>query len=178
MVNRIYTFKNPALREISESIDVADAKEIVTDLKDTLKDLGPYGSGLSAVQIGVLSRVFVMQEQITTHDEPKIIVLINPEVENVFKGPALSSYEGCLSIPGVFTYVKRPASVTMSYFDEEGKKQRAVFNAQGAAVALHEYDHLNGIWFVDRAFNRYYRKDFWKKYKVKLIAKSDIYNYV
>lgn len=180
MVRQLCSFKEPVLREKSKFVDLADPKNkvIIQDLKDTLEDLGPYGAGLSAIQLGSPDSVFVMKEQVVVDDEePKTLVIINPKIVSIFKGPTIPSYEGCLTIPGVFAYVDRPSSVTMSYLDEEGNEKKRVFNSQGAAVALHEYDHLNGIWFVDRAFNHSYRRNFYKKTKVKLKVMIDPYNY-
>jgi len=177
MIKQVLSFKESKLRGTSPYVEPIGpyCKEVIQDLKDTFEDLGPYGAGLSAIQIGHFARVFVMQDQAVT--DPKLIVMVNPKVESVFRGPLMLSYEGCLSIPGVFTRVQRPSSVTMSYDDEEGKKQKRVFNSLNAFVALHEYDHLNGTWFVDRAYNNMYRRLFWRKNKVKLKAMVDPYKY-
>lgn len=180
MIRQLCSFREPILREESKFVDLADPKNkvIINDLKDTFEDLGPYGAGLSAVQIGALSRVFVMKEQITTDKkEPKTLVIINPKIVSIFKGPVAPSYESCLSIPGVFAYVDRPSSATISYLDEDGNEKKRVFNAQGAAIALHELDHCNGIWFVDRALNHSYRRDFYRRTKIKLKAIGDPYSY-
>jgi len=179
MTKKIISFKHPMLRSTSPHVEPTSSycKEVVQALKETFEELGPLAAGLSAVQIGELARVFVMREQLTTEGEPKVLLLINPKIKSIFVGATTNSYEGCISIPGVLMYVQRPASVTMTYCDEEGVEQERVFNAQGASVALHEFDHLTGIWFVDRASNYKYRRDFWKKNKVKLKAVSDPYEY-
>lgn len=180
MIRQLCSFRETVLREKSKFVDLSDPKNkvIINDLKDTLKDFGPYSAGLSAIQLGSPDRVFVMKEQITTDKkEPKTLVIVNPKIVSIFKGPTVPSYEGCLTIPGVFAYIDRPSSVTMSYLDEDGNEKKRVFNSQGAAVALHEYDHLNGIWFVDRAFNHSYRRDFYRRTKIKLKVISDPYSY-
>jgi peptide deformylase len=176
MNNQIYTIKDPILREISESVDEKEIDEVVDNLTKVFKEIMSYGAGLSAVQIGILSRAIIMQDELAQEKETPLI-LINPKIDILNKGTLMHSYEGCLSIPGVFAYVQRPQSVTVSYLDEKNKKQKRIFSGQNAAVFLHEYDHLNGVWFIDRAFNRHYRREFERRNKVKLKTITDPYKY-
>jgi len=179
MVRQICTIKDEILREVSGPVYKIDAgvKSIVQDLKDTLGDLGPYGAGLSAIQIGIPSRIFVFNQYPAMDEKDGPTVVINPIIESIFQGPVQSSYEGCLSIPGVFYYVLRPSSVTMLMLGEDGKEIKRTFNSQSAAVALHEYDHLNGVWFIDRALARKGRRDFKRKHGVEVKTIMDDYVY-
>ena len=105
------------------------------------------GIGLSAVQVGILKRLVVID--ISRDEEKKDpIFLINPEITN--KSKKTSVYEeGCLSIPGQFAEIERPAECTLKYIDYHGKEKE--LNADGllATCIQHEVDHLNGILFID-----------------------------
>ncbi len=102
------------------------------------------GIGLAAPQIAVPKRMFVVHPP---DDEAR--VFINPEIIETSQ-EVVSYEEGCLSVPGVFSEVVRPAGITIQAQDLEGKA--FVLKAQGmlARVIQHENDHLNGILFVDR----------------------------
>jgi peptide deformylase len=77
------------------------------------------------------------------------MVLINPEIACF--GAAIETYEeGCLSIPGVYLNVVRPATVEVSYRDEMGRPQRVKADGLLARCIQHEMDHLEGVLFVDR----------------------------
>lgn len=102
------------------------------------------GVGLAAPQIGISERFFVVQ---VPGEEP--IAFVNPEI----LGTSLETAdftEGCLSVPGVWGNVSRPAAVRIQSVDAYGKVFR--LNADGylARIIQHEYDHLNGVLFVDR----------------------------
>lgn len=175
MVKPILTFKEPILREVSIEVDKVDkmVKEVVQDLKDTLGHFELVsGVGLSAVQIGVPWRIFIIKQ-----DEGDPTVVINPKITNIHKGMLSTNYEGCLSIPVAFGFVSRPTSTTMSFLTEKGEEIKRTFNAMSSVIALHEFDHLNGNWFVDRAFNRNGRRDFYRRNRVKLKTISDPYLY-
>ncbi|MFW6338493.1 MAG: peptide deformylase [Alkalispirochaetaceae bacterium] len=101
------------------------------------------GIGLAAPQVNVLQRMFVVYLR---DDKPR--VFINPEIletsmeENVIE-------EGCLSIPGIYAEVKRPAEVSVQAFDQRGKPFTLEAEGMLARVIQHEYDHLNGVLFTD-----------------------------
>ncbi|MFW5976020.1 MAG: peptide deformylase [Alkalispirochaetaceae bacterium] len=101
------------------------------------------GIGLAAPQVNVLQRMFIVYLR---DDKPR--VFINPEIletsmeENVIE-------EGCLSIPGIYAEVKRPAEVSVQAFDQRGKPFTLEAEGMLARVIQHEYDHLNGVLFTD-----------------------------
>ncbi|MCB8880323.1 peptide deformylase [Acidisoma cellulosilytica] len=104
------------------------------------------GIGLAAPQVGLDLRLAVIDLQ--PDDKPAPITLINPKIEKVSEDHAIRE-EGCLSIPGQYANVTRPAGVTVSYEDMDGNRQ--VIEADGllATCLQHEIDHLDGVLFVD-----------------------------
>ena len=105
------------------------------------------GIGLAGVQVGVLKRLIVID--ISKDKEKKNpLFLINPEI--IFKSTKTSIYEeGCLSLPGYFAEIERPAECHVEYIDYEGKKKEIKASGLLATCIQHEVDHLNGILFID-----------------------------
>jgi len=101
------------------------------------------GAGLAAPQIGKLIRVFVLEIDYILY------VMINPVIKNASKD-TIAMEEGCLSFPGVFKPITRSKKVTVAYFDQDGKKQKLKAKGLLARAVQHEYDHLEGILFIDR----------------------------
>ena len=105
------------------------------------------GIGLAGVQIGILRRLVVID--ISKEEEKKNpLYLINPQI--TFRSKITSIYEeGCLSLPGHYAEIERPAECHLNYIDYNGKKK--VLKSQGllATCVQHEIDHLNGVLFVD-----------------------------
>ena len=100
------------------------------------------GVGLAANQVGVDAQIFVMGEK-----DP--MTVINPIVTEVGT-EKVEMEEGCLSFPGLYMKVKRPAVVSVQYLDT--KQKECIIKLEGfhARVFLHEYDHLQGITFDQR----------------------------
>ncbi len=109
------------------------------------------GIGLAAPQVGINKQLIVIDLE---PDNPKNqpLVLINPTIKQVSREICIGQ-EGCLSIPGVYLDVKRPASVEISYKDEQGRPCTLKASDLLARCILHEMDHLNGVVFVDRVEN-------------------------
>jgi len=129
------------------------AKEIKNDLPDILKDMfetldAVGGVGLSANQVGLDMRFFVIKISKDEKEKDLRIVLINPEL--VETHGSMKEEEGCLSFPGLFARVKRFSRVKMRAFSEKGLPIE--LNAEGlfAKALQHELDHLDGIVFTDR----------------------------
>lgn len=174
MLKPILNARDPSLREVSIEIKKSEIKRVSENLKDTLMHFSLIdGVGLSAIQIGESFRIFVVRED----QEKKVTVIANPKITHIHKGPLSQVYEGCLSLPGAFGYVNRPTSVMMNFLDEKGKEQKRNFTGLLSTIALHEYDHLNGVLFIDRAFNREQRRDFQRRFKIKANAIKDDYYY-
>ncbi len=121
---------------------------LLDDMSETL--IQSQGVGLAAPQVGILRRaVLVLETNVEEGEDEYIIELINPEIvlaEGEQEGP-----EGCLSVPGVYGYVKRPDHVIVKAQDRNGNW----FEAEGfdltARAFCHEIDHLDGKLFLDVA---------------------------
>ena len=130
------------LRKKCRSVETIDEK-ILTLLDDMAETMyAANGVGLAAPQIGVLKRVVV----IDIGDE--LLELINPEITH-FEGN-IKDTEGCLSVPGKYGYVVRPAKVTATALNRDGEKFEITGEGMLAKALCHEIDHLDGIVFVDK----------------------------
>ena len=153
-IKKVLRYGDPILRTPSKEVHKVSKKiqELVTDLLETM--YAQNGVGLAAPQIGENYRVFVID--VSTGDEPlNPIVFINPKI--IKKSGAVKSHEGCLSFPEAFTDVKRYANVMIKALDRKGKS--FVFEAKDgcllARAIQHEFDHLDGILFIDHSINRF-----------------------
>ena len=138
---------DPILRKKSASLEKVDddLRKLMDDMLETM--YSAPGIGLAAVQIGVLKRLIVID--ISRNDEKKKpLFLVNPEI--TFKSKRTSTYEeGCLSLPGHFAEVERPAECHLNFIDYNGKKQNLKTGGLLATCIQHEIDHLNGVLFID-----------------------------
>lgn len=155
---KIITVPNPILREKSKEV-VFDKKtaELVKELKETLltKEGKLTGIGLAAPQIGQSKRVFVVYSQASK----KILTFINPKIVWTSKRtqaglPGKNKYEGCLSLPNKWAIIRRPKEIKITYQTESGQFQTRKFSGLMAIAIQHEYDHLEGILFIDRALQQ------------------------
>lgn len=107
------------------------------------------GVGLAAPQVGASIRMVVIDPFWAREGHSKEpLVMINPEV--LESSGESTNEEGCISIPGIFAYVTRPSTITVSFTDLEGESRTARLEGFPAIVAQHEIDHLDGVLFVDR----------------------------
>jgi len=120
-----------------------DAEEIASKLKEAMQRFG--GIGLSANQVGIDARVFVMKSE-----DKGVVAFFNPELKRVSQDTDLMK-EGCLSFPDVYLMIKRSKVVELDYQDEKGEKHTLVLDGLAARCVQHEIDHLNGILFLQRA---------------------------
>lgn len=153
MIQPIYLYGSEVLRRKAEPMDLGDTqaiKDLVQDLKDTLKHAD--GCGLAAPQIGVSKRVVIVDgsELTETYDYLKDFrrTLINPVITSVSEKQCEYN-EGCLSIPGIYADVRRPATVTVEYYDESLQKVTETFDKFAARMVQHELSHLEGDVFTD-----------------------------
>jgi peptide deformylase len=100
------------------------------------------GIGLAAPQIGISKRIFVMGNPSQSY------VCVNPEI--ISGQGQVKGEEGCLSYPGLYLHVNRHETVQVRYQDIIGKTHEREFTGLVARVFQHEYDHLNGICFVNK----------------------------
>ncbi|HRY83408.1 MAG TPA: peptide deformylase [Candidatus Cloacimonadota bacterium] len=125
----------------------AELRDFVADLTHTMYERD--GVGLAANQVGKDLRIFVMDATWTRdHKGKNPRVMINPVIEES-SGESVNE-EGCISIPDLYADVTRPSSITYSYYDIEGNKHREMVSGFPAIVFQHEYDHLDGILFIDK----------------------------
>jgi peptide deformylase len=140
----IRIYPDPILKQVCEPIVevTQEIKTLVQDMFLTMYNKG--GVGLSANQVGITKRVFVMD---TSESGNRRRVFINPEI--IWSKDEQRWREGCLSFPDVFSYVKRPAHVKVKALDEEGKVFELDLEGIDAVCFQHELDHLNGVTFYD-----------------------------
>ena len=138
---------DPILRKKSESLEKVDDKirEFLDDMLETM--YAAPGIGLAAVQVGILKRIIVID--ISKDKEKKNpLFLINPKI--ISRSKKTSVYEeGCLSLPGHFAEIERPAECQIKFVDYNGKEKELTANGLLATCIQHEVDHLNGVLFID-----------------------------
>ncbi len=121
--------------------------ELIREMRRSMKEAN--GIGLSANQIGYDFRVFVAQVP-DQNGHMKFYSLFNPTIEQL-SAEQVDMEEGCLSVPGVYGTVKRPARLTLTGSDKLGKHLKIKAWGLLARVIQHEIDHLNGRLFIDVA---------------------------
>lgn len=132
------------LRKKSREVTVFDGRlaELLDDMAETMRDAN--GVGLSAVQVGVLRRVVVIDAG------EGLIELINPVI-TARSEELISAAEGCLSFPGEWGMVERPKQVSVSAQDRNGDPLTLTGEDLLARALCHELDHLDGVIFKDLA---------------------------
>lgn len=145
-IRKIFKINNEeelaVLRKVSKTVDTFDARlsDLIDDMIDTMKKAD--GAGLSAVQVGILKRVFIVLT------ENGIQEFINPEIlETSGECPILE--EGCLSVPGRYGKVIRPNKVVVKAQDKTGKEFIKTYKGFEAKAVAHENDHLDGKLYID-----------------------------
>ncbi len=141
----ILRYPDPRLHKIAKPVSSFDErlKKLVADMAETMYEAP--GVGLAATQVDVHERVIVID---VSETRDQLRVLINPEI--VWASEEKQVYdEGCLSVPGIYDGVERPARVRVKALDADGKPQE--FDADGllAVCVQHEMDHLMGKVFVE-----------------------------
>lgn len=140
-LRRILNIKEPALHKVCRPVTNFDRRlhKLLDDMKETLEDAG--GVGLAAPQVGILRRVVVVD------NGTEMLELVNPELVETSgeqEGP-----EGCLSLPGKYGLVKRPAYAKVRAQNRNGEW----FEAEGEEIVArcfcHELDHLDGIMYTE-----------------------------
>ena len=135
------------LRKKSHSLEKVDdeLKKLMDDMLETM--YSAPGIGLAAVQVGVLKRLVVID--LSKDDQKKEpLFFVNPKI--TFQSKKTSVYEeGCLSLPGHFAEIERPAECHIKYIDYDGKSKELQASGLLATCIQHEIDHLDGILFID-----------------------------
>lgn len=160
MILPIIGYGDPVLRKMGVDIDkeYPNLNEIIENMKETM--VNARGVGLAAPQIGKAIRLFIVDTSPFGEDEE----LEDKEREylNSFKkvfinakilkedGDEWAFNEGCLSIPGITEDVFRQEKITLEYYDENFEKHIEVIEGMAARVVQHEYDHIEGVLFIDK----------------------------
>ena len=146
-IKNILIEPDPTLRKKCKSVDLVDnnLRTLMDDMVETMHNAP--GIGLAAVQIGVLKRVVVIDLSKDEEKKPPLY-LVNPEI--IYKSKKMVSYEeGCLSIPGQFADIERPAECHLNFLDYNGEVKELKAEGLLATCIQHEIDHLDGILFID-----------------------------
>lgn len=178
-IKKILRYGTESLRQPSKDVHKVSKKitDLVNDLLETMYSAN--GVGLAAPQIGVNYRVFVLD--VSSNEEPlKPMVFINPKI--IKKSGAIISNEGCLSFPEAYTDVRRYKNVTVKALDAHGRP--FILEANGGTLLTrciqHEFDHLDGILYIDHCINRFETDNVLAKYDLppvdadKLIAEPEL----
>lgn len=141
----ILQYPDPRLHKVAKPVAVVDdrIRQLVRDMAETM--YAAPGIGLAATQVDVHERVVVID---LSEDSKKLRVFINPEI--LWSSEECKTYEeGCLSVPGVYDEVERPARVKVRALDEHGNAFELDADGLLAVCIQHEIDHLNGKMFVE-----------------------------
>lgn len=143
MIYEIKIYGEEVLRKRAEEVKEINEEilKLIEDMVETMHEA--KGVGLAAPQIGVDKRVFVIDI-----NDGIIRKVINPILE--YSNEIEENEEGCLSIPGIYKVVKRPKIVKISYLNEKGEEISEVADGLLSRAFQHEYDHLEGVLFVDK----------------------------
>ncbi|MBU2360986.1 MAG: peptide deformylase [Alphaproteobacteria bacterium] len=147
-IRPILIHPDPRLKKVTDPVGAvtAELRTLADDMLETMYNAP--GIGLAAPQVGVMSRVLVMDCVKDETQPARPMVLLNPQVTWVSE--TLSTYEeGCLSIPEQYADVERPAEVEVRWMDLEGATQTERFSGLWATCVQHEIDHLDGKLFID-----------------------------
>lgn len=154
MIKNIVLDSDEGIRNISLPIDPpylrsVEFKSLCTDLLDTLQSF-KYGVAISAIQIGIPKRIFLIQRTDSNGKKESPKYYINPRIEST-SDKLVKYYEACLSVNYAQTFgeVERKYWVRISYSDEEGNSHIEKYDGLDARIILHEIDHLEGKLFTD-----------------------------
>ena len=143
----IITAPDPRLKQVAQPVETVDddVRRLMDDMLETM--YAAPGVGLAAPQVGVLSRVIVV-DVARSGEEPQPMHLANPEIVSASDDVSVFE-EGCLSLPEHFAEVKRPDTVRVRYLDYENEIREMEMDGFLATCVQHEIDHLDGVLFVD-----------------------------
>ncbi len=150
----IVLYDDPVLRRKAAEIkeDSPELQQLIDDMFETMYN--GNGVGLAAPQIGESLSLFVIDADPMTEDEPEEedlgkMVFINPKISFSKDEEKIKMDEGCLSIPGLREPVSRPDKITVEYQDRHLKPHKKEFTGWVSRVIQHEFDHLEGVLFID-----------------------------
>jgi peptide deformylase len=153
MIYPIVVYGSPILRQVAKVItaDYPNLKSVISDMFDTMYKSD--GMGLAAPQIGKSIRIFVVDATSLVNEDPTLKdfkkAFINPKLE-LLGEETLVMNEGCLSLPKIREDVDRHIKVRITYYDEAWNFHDEILEGLKARVVQHEYEHLDGILFIDK----------------------------
>ena len=148
----VTVYGDAALRKDAQNIDknYEGLAEMISGMWETMYNSD--GVGLAAPQIGKSIRVFVVDASHGADKEPELAdfkrVFINPEILELSDEECVMN-EGCLSLPEIHEDITRPCVVKLRYYDEDFNEHIEAFKGYAGRIIQHEYDHLEGILFID-----------------------------
>jgi peptide deformylase len=148
MILPLIKYGSPLLRKNSFDIDAGeDFAQLAANMSHTLKNA--EGIGLAGPQVGMLKNIFIIDTTPVKDAESVERVFFNPII--IHYGEVVVYYtEGCLSIPGINEEILRPDKIEVRYRNENFDWQEEVLNGLIARIFQHEFDHLQGILFIDK----------------------------
>jgi peptide deformylase len=151
--SKIVLFPDKRLFAPTKEVRIFDKElgEILDEMKEVMTALN--GLGIASNQIGYTASIFLLKEE----KSGDIKEIINPKVLSV-KGNQVYS-EGCLSAPGIFVPTNRPQEVHFTYQDRYGIIKEAVVEGLEAIIFSHEFEHLNGGYFIHNAVSRQQKRN-------------------
>jgi len=158
-VLNIEKFPSKVLKQKAPPVEQVD--DAIRTLMDNMLETmyASSGVGLAAPQVGVSTRVIVLDVNLQEGDDYPVLMLANPEVISAEGSEEFE--EGCLSVPGFTTLIKRPAEVTVKALDRDGKELTIEAGGLLAVALQHKIDHLEGKLILDRASS--IKREFYKK---------------
>lgn len=158
---KIIIAPNKSLNTKSENIKNIDRniKKIISEMAKCLESQkDPQGVGLAAPQIGLKLRLFIMKPLTNSKHQtlinPKILSFFDKKQTKTSKKTVKSKLEGCLSIPRIWSPIKRRYGINIEYTDLNGNIIKKTFTGYQAIIVQHEIDHLDGILFTQRALEQ------------------------
>lgn len=153
MILPITAYGHPTLKKVAKEIDkdYPELEKLVEDMYETMYETS--GVGLAAPQVNLPIRLLVLDATPFADEIPEAEgfkkVMINPEIVEQ-EGKEWSFNEGCLSVPDIREEIVRKPNIRIQYYDENWKFYDETYDNVMARIIQHEYDHLEGIMFVDR----------------------------
>ncbi|MCQ2546710.1 MAG: peptide deformylase [Clostridia bacterium] len=143
-LRNIVTEGDPVLRKQCRPVGEVTPRiqMILDDMVETMREAN--GVGLAAPQVGIMRRMFVAEPS-----PERVFCFVDPEI--VTMEGEQESEEGCLSVPGMAGTVTRPEKIRIKGLDRYGKMQDYKFDGFDAIVMCHEFDHLEGVLYIDKA---------------------------
>jgi peptide deformylase len=158
MILPIYAYGKAILREKSKPIDknFPQLERLIQDMFETMYNAN--GVGLAAPQVGFSIRLFIADgTSMKPNPQPDGTVENMEDFKKIFINPVILEQsgepweyeEGCLSIPFVREVIQRPKQLKIKYFDENWNEKIEIYDGLKARIIQHEYDHIEGILFID-----------------------------